>query len=303
MKHILYAITLVTGPALAADNFPAFRGQPVMDQANILTPLQEDNLNKKINSYEDRTSNEIAVVTVRSIGNNTIEDYANRMFRHYGIGQKDRDNGVLLLVSPQDHKVRIEVGYGLEEHLTDVESGRIISSIVPEFKQGHYDTGIMSAVDSIIQTTAASVQINPIEKFETLWGIFWFAIALILVIYANRNNIKKRGRIFETQRQTDLKREYDRLDRQRKAEQKALVDRNKMSESDRLAFLTHEENVRLENKRKARVDRLGAQEANERNSYSSSYSSPSDYSSSSYSDSGSSFSGGDSGGGGSSGDW
>jgi uncharacterized protein len=94
-KVLAAMLALVSVPAGAADHFPVFQGHPVMDAANIIPADREAELNAKIVAYEDRTKNEIALVTVASLEDNDIEGYANRMFRHYGIGRNDADNGVL----------------------------------------------------------------------------------------------------------------------------------------------------------------------------------------------------------------
>jgi uncharacterized protein len=137
--------------ALAADPaFPALTGR-VVDAANIIPADARARIEAKLKAYEDKTSDQVVVATVPSLGDLTIEDYANRLFRHWAIGQKKLDNGVLLLVAPKERKVRIEVGYGAEGALTDAASSIIINrAIAPKFRQGDFAGGIEAGVDAII---------------------------------------------------------------------------------------------------------------------------------------------------------
>ena len=161
----LFALVLtVTGTsAFAIDlKFPDQNGTRVVDQANVLSDATEKDLDLKLKGLEDTTTDQIVVVTVDSLQGDEIEDYANRLLRAWKIGQSGqikassgqtyKDNGVVLLIAPNERKVRIEVGYGLEPVMTDAMSSIIIRrQILPQFKSGDYDAGAEAGVDAIIQ--------------------------------------------------------------------------------------------------------------------------------------------------------
>jgi len=115
----------------------------VSDFANVFPARQKQNLDHQLQSLKTRTGIEIAVVSLHSMRGGQIDDFANRLFEHWGIGKKGQDNGVLLLAVINDRKMRIEVGYGLEGKLTDAAAGRIRDAdIVPYFKKGDYAKGL-----------------------------------------------------------------------------------------------------------------------------------------------------------------
>src|SRR6185295_16176706 len=116
----------------------------------VLDPASKQSLEQQLSEFEHSTSNEIAVVTVPSLEGDTIEDYAVRLFKEWGIGKKGKDNGILILVAPNERKVRMEVGYGLEPQLTDGMAGQIIrENMTPYFRQAQYGQGIIAAIEAI----------------------------------------------------------------------------------------------------------------------------------------------------------
>lgn len=126
----------------------------VNDFAGVLTTEQRAELESKLVAFNASTTNEIAVVTVKSLDGDYIEHYAVELYKAWGIGTKKHDNGVLLLVAVEDHVMRIEVGYGLEGALTDMVASSIIrNDLTPAFKQGDFYRGIDNAVTSIINVT------------------------------------------------------------------------------------------------------------------------------------------------------
>jgi uncharacterized protein len=128
----------------------------VNDYARLLTQDQISSIENKISTFEKNTGSEIAVVTIDSLGGDTVENFAEELFKEWGIGKKGADNGVLLLVAFKDHKMRIEVGYGLEGALTDGEASSIIrNTLTPAFKQNDFGGGIEKAVDQMIEATAS----------------------------------------------------------------------------------------------------------------------------------------------------
>ncbi len=123
----------------------------VVDAAGIIDPAQRRQLTQKLADYEVKSSDQVVVVTVPSLNGEDIETYSNRLFRAWALGQKQENNGILLVVAPNDRKVRIEVGYGLEGVMTDALSSVIISgTIIPEFRTGNYSGGIVQGVDGIL---------------------------------------------------------------------------------------------------------------------------------------------------------
>jgi uncharacterized protein len=144
------ALGLLVAAGALAQTFPALSGR-VVDQAGLLAPDRRTALEAKLKAHEDRTTDQIVVATVRSLEGREIEDYANRLFRHWQLGQREKNNGALLLVAPNERKVRIEVGYGLEGALTDALSKVIITTAVaPRFRQGDFAGGIDAGVDAML---------------------------------------------------------------------------------------------------------------------------------------------------------
>ncbi len=152
MKKILILALLlfqliVAGIASAAPNIPARptgTNYYVLDQANIISSADEQRIYNFAKAIENKTTAQIAVLTVKSLDGYSIDDYALAVLRSWGIGQKEQNNGVLILVAPNERRSRIEVGYGLEGVLTDGRTGRIQDTyMLPFFRRGNYSTGIM----------------------------------------------------------------------------------------------------------------------------------------------------------------
>src|SRR6516164_3019590 len=133
-----------------AYDFPPLTGR-VVDQAGVISATARGEIESKLKDLEDKSGIQLVVATVKSLQGGDIETYANELFRTWKLGEVKKNNGVLLLVAPAEHKVRIEVGYGLEGTLTDALSSVIISSaIVPRFKAGDFSGGIERGVDGIV---------------------------------------------------------------------------------------------------------------------------------------------------------
>jgi uncharacterized protein len=147
--------------ALAALKFPALTGR-VVDEAHVLKPATIEAIDQKLEAYENGTQTQFVVATLSSLQGDDIADYGYQLGRAWGIGQKGKDNGVLLIVAPNQKKVRIEVGYGHEGTLTDALSSQIINqTILPRFKQGDIDGGVAAGVDAIIATLGGEAQAAP----------------------------------------------------------------------------------------------------------------------------------------------
>ncbi len=159
----------------------------VVDNANVLTQNQINVLENKLDAFNDTTSNQIVVLTVPSLNDQSIEDVAVATFRSWGIGDKKNNNGVLVLVAIKERKVKIEVGYGLEGAIPDVTAKDIIeTTIVPSFKKGDYFKGISDAIDNLSLAAAGEYKIQK-QNGDTNSGgystfIFFFMIVIVFVI-------------------------------------------------------------------------------------------------------------------------
>jgi uncharacterized protein len=123
----------------------------VVDSAEIMKADTRRQLAERLRTHEQKSTNQVAVLTVPTIHGESVEDYAVRVFEEWKLGRKGKDNGVLVVVVPQDRRMRIEVGYGLEGTFTDATAGRIIRDVMtPRFRQGDYDGGISQGVGAIL---------------------------------------------------------------------------------------------------------------------------------------------------------
>ena len=151
-----FTLLLVLAPlmGLAQVAIPEQAGKWVHDEANILSQSTEAMLEGMIRANRDSTSTQIGVLTIPSLQGESLEEYSLKVVEKWVPGQKEKDNGVLLLIVAEDRLIRIEVGYGLEGVLTDALSSRINrNEIAPYFRQGDYDTGVQEGVKAIINAT------------------------------------------------------------------------------------------------------------------------------------------------------
>ena len=158
-----------------AFDFPPLTGR-VVDQAGVIKSGTRGDLEAKLKDLEDKSGIQLVVATVKSLQGSDIETYANQLFRFWKLGEAKKNNGVLLLVAPAEHKVRIEVGYGLEGTLTDALSSVIVSSaIIPRFKTNDFSGGIERGVDGIISVLSgdtADWQPKPTVRHDDPAGVF-----------------------------------------------------------------------------------------------------------------------------------
>lgn len=184
----LLVVLLAAGAAQAID-FPPLTGR-VVDAAGILSAATRADLTQQLEAHERATGQQIVVATVPNLGGLPIEDYGFQLGRHWGIGRKEKDNGVLLIVASAEHKVRIEVGYGLEGDLTDALSSNIINTrIVPAFRKGDFDGGVRAGVGAIMaalggqpqDVTQPQPQSEPSPKKALPVGIFWLIVLFIVM--------------------------------------------------------------------------------------------------------------------------
>ena len=145
----LVALATLVFIALAAPNYPELTGQ-IVDNANILSPDDRAAISAELQALEGKSTDQVAVVTVKSLEGYAIEDYGIGLARKWQIGQKDKDNGIVLIVAPNERKVRIEVGRRLEPVMTDTMSKIIITNaMLPKFRRGDYPGGIRDGVRDI----------------------------------------------------------------------------------------------------------------------------------------------------------
>jgi uncharacterized protein len=204
---LIIALLILLSPfPTLAQTFPPLTGR-VVDAANLLKPEERAALDAKLKAHEDKTTDQVVVATLRSLEGYEIEDYANRLFRHWQLGQKDKDNGALLLVAPQERKVRIEVGYGLEGALTDALSKVIITTaIAPQFQKGNFAGGIDAGADAILSILTGDAEewqrraqvredsttaIDPVMAFVILLILFFL---ISRMMGAGRRQGIRRGR-------------------------------------------------------------------------------------------------------------
>lgn len=162
----------------------------VYDNAQMMSGFEAKSLEQKLLKYNDTTSSQIVVVTVNSLEGNDVAIYATELAHKWGIGQADKDNGVLILVAKDDRKVTIRTGYGVEHKLTDALSRRIIENdISPEFRQGNFYGGLDKATNSIFQIMSGEYEGSPQQ--EESGGIpimlIIFLVIILLMILSRKN--------------------------------------------------------------------------------------------------------------------
>lgn len=188
---VLWLTVLVAVSPAHGQTFPKLTGR-VVDQAQLLSPAQVVDITSKSEALETASGRQFVVATVNSLEGRTIEDYGYRLGREWGIGQKEEDDGVILLVAPNERKVRIETGYGARVFLTDAVSSVIIrESILPRFKQGDMGGGIVAGADKIIEmmklppeeAARRADQIGATEVKRQRSGAGFVPVILIVVLF------------------------------------------------------------------------------------------------------------------------
>lgn len=193
MKKVALFATIIFAFSITIANAFTNPGKPqgfVNDYANILSKENKDQLESQLSSLNAKSTIQVAVVTVNSLDNETIESYAVKLFEEWGIGNSGKDDGVLFLIAPNERKVRIEVGYGLEGVLTDAQSNGIIQKIVlPEFKAGNLPKGIVDGTNALVTVVTSDIdysiknESNDIKlggkSIEFIIFIFWTAIIFL----------------------------------------------------------------------------------------------------------------------------
>ena len=194
-KYLLaiYVIFFCSVSVLAEPTFPNLTGR-VVDEAGLLDAESRQYLISILEKHEKETSNQVVVVTLKNLQGYSIEDYGVRLGRKWAIGQQGKDNGVLLIVAPNERKVRIEVGYGLEGVLTDAYAHTIIQQdVLPSFKKGKFQQGILNGTASILKVIKGTYK--PARKKESkLVPIILFFGLLMLFLFGMFSGIGRGGR-------------------------------------------------------------------------------------------------------------
>ncbi|CAN5832112.1 hypothetical protein BH11VER1_BH11VER1_04670 [soil metagenome] len=174
----------MTGNAFAVEPpLPPTPGTYFSDTAHVVSPEAASYLNQRLATFEQETSNQLVVAVYENLPEGTeLNDYVNRTYKAWGIGQKGRDNGVLLMVFVKDRKMRIEVGYGLEGALPDSIAASIIRDVIgPPFKSGAYGSGLQNGVEAIISATKNEYQANAASQSNGSSSLVWLIILLVIL--------------------------------------------------------------------------------------------------------------------------
>ncbi len=202
LAAFLWAPAFAQATAGPAPKFPELTGR-VVDDAHVLSPEVQADLTTKLAGLEQKTSRQLVVVTLASLQGYEISDYGYQLLRHWGIGQKGLNNGAILIVAPSEHKVRIEVGYGLEPILTDALSSVILQEqVIPKFRAGDVSGGVVAGTDALIQqlsldasdaeakaAAAAAAQTHHVRHHVGIGGL----IPLIVLFFIISSLFRGRG--------------------------------------------------------------------------------------------------------------
>jgi uncharacterized protein len=202
---LVFVAVILASTALAAEpKFPALSGR-VVDDAGVLSASTQTELTDMLAAHERATGEQVVVVTLASLQGFPIEDYGYQLGRYWGIGEKGKNTGAILIVAPKEHKVRIEVGYGLEGKLTDAISRTIIENdVVPNFRRGDFNAGVVAATASILKVLGGNGSVPSSAESSApadsnglglplLAMALWFALVIILNRLGRSNYLIRRG--------------------------------------------------------------------------------------------------------------
>jgi len=208
VKHLALTFLLLLGftaPALADPTIPPLTGR-VVDLAHVLDRSTVDALTRQLDDHEASTTNQVVVVTLPDLQKTSIEQWGRALLNGWGIGRRGKNNGVLLVVAPNDHRLRIEVGYGLEGVLTQPVASNIIETeIVPRFKRGDLQGGVTAGVNAILATIEGTYQPlveapsaglssdRSIWRFAPFVAFPLFFIIIVVVGISRRGTAGRRG--------------------------------------------------------------------------------------------------------------
>jgi uncharacterized protein len=189
---IVAAWPLLAGDAAADPVFPQLTKR-IVDEAGLLNGADKHAIERELETIEATSTDQVVVVTLKSLQGYPIEDFGYRLGRAWGIGQKDKDNGAILIVAPNERKVRIEVGRGLEPVLTDAMSKLIIdNAIIPEFRRGDFVAGIKAGVrdikdvllgdaDAVRERAKVRDRAHDIDTLQIMLFLFWLGVVLFVI--------------------------------------------------------------------------------------------------------------------------
>lgn len=196
MRMVLAFLAVLIALPAFGQSLPALTGR-VVDNAGMIDDAAERSLVATLAAFEEKSSDQIVVATIASLGGEAIEPYANRLFRYWQLGQAGENNGLLLLVARDDRAMRIEVGYGLEGTLTDLHARLIIeNTMVPAFRAGNFSAGITGAIDDIILVLEGNgeeleqraernqLTTSNLPDIETIFIIIWLALIFGSVLFS-----------------------------------------------------------------------------------------------------------------------
>lgn len=195
--RLIFFLFLISYAGYGQRAIPEHGGTWVHDEANILSESTKAQLESALKAERDSTSNQIAILIIPSLNGELLEEYSLRVSEQWGLGQKSKDNGVLLLIAIEDRLVRIEAGYGLEGVLTDAVSSRINrNEIAPRFRQGNYDEGVKAGVVAIMQAIKGEYKNDEPtirKKSSRRSPLGTLLILIIIIIIASRRGRGGRG--------------------------------------------------------------------------------------------------------------
>ncbi len=189
---IVFVIAVFSFTSAKAQNVIEKPNPPVLvtDLAGVLSPEQKQALENKLVAIDDSSSNQIAVVILPTLDGNPIEEYATKLFRTWGIGNKKTNNGILLLIAIQDKKIRIETGYGLEGAIPDITANSIIDNdIKPAFREQAYFEGIDKATDDIAKAAVGEYKVKRERQAKGKGSnliLFVFIVFIIVAILGKK---------------------------------------------------------------------------------------------------------------------
>lgn len=198
LRNLLFSVLLISGIPGFSQDIPEPMSPPrlVNDFAGILTPVQAQRLERKLVDFNDSTSTQITVVLVKSLNGLTKEEFADRIGEKWGVGQKGKNNGIVILVKPKyandPGQARISTGYGVEGAVTDALSKRIVENeMKPYFKQGDYFTGLDQATNTLMELTSGEYTADEYVKKSKGKGLGVFIpiiIIIIIILFMRRNS-------------------------------------------------------------------------------------------------------------------
>lgn len=190
----LFVLAIVLPVAVFAYVNPGVPGGFVNDFTGVLNNEQKQQLEQKLSEFEKSTGDEISIAVIKSLNGDTVENFTVKLFEDWGIGKKDKDNGVLILVAVEDRQMKIEVGYGLEGALTDAQSFWIINNeMAPAFRDNDFYGGLNAAADKII--SAIGGEVIPEDKPASEASVNYFnVIAFIIFVFVWLGSILGRSK-------------------------------------------------------------------------------------------------------------